>query len=153
MDYLNDKQALKHFDELLKDRKLKKKIKTIKLNQTSQMLVNRNFRRMWTVSNFVIVLGIIWMLLMIMVALFNASRIMDVFGLYLAGIMFGGTVVVGMSLLKIFLLDYISDDLEKQVLYVKLIANLNGHDKAERKDYEDAKRIVESNNQEWELRF
>ncbi|WP_260188091.1 hypothetical protein [Lactiplantibacillus plantarum] len=39
MDYLNDKQALKHFDELLKDRKLRKKIKTIKLNQTSQMLV------------------------------------------------------------------------------------------------------------------
>lgn len=40
------------------------------------------------------------------------------------------------------------DDLEKQVLYVKLIANLNGHDEAERKDYEDAKLIVESNNQE-----
>lgn len=152
MDYLNDKQALKHFDELLKDRKLRKKIKTVKLNQTSQMLVNRNFRRALMVSNIVLVLDFIWLLVLILFLVFNSSNA-DALSIYTLGIVFGMIIFPLMAIPKTFLPQYILDDLEKQVLYVKLIANLNGHDEAERKDYEDAKRIVESNNQEWELRF
>ncbi|AUV74229.1 hypothetical protein C1940_17410 (plasmid) [Lactiplantibacillus plantarum subsp. plantarum] len=152
MDYLNDKQALKHFDELLKDRKLRKKIKTVKLNQTSQMLVNRNFRRALMVSNIVLVLDFIWLLVLILFLVFNSSNA-DALSIYTLGIVLGMIIFPLMAIPKTFLPQYILDDLEKQVLYVKLIANLNGHDEAERKDYEDAKRIVESNNQEWELRF
>ncbi|WP_076657680.1 hypothetical protein [Lactiplantibacillus plantarum] len=147
MDYLNDKQALKHFDELLKDRKLRKKIKTVKLNQTSQMLVNRNFRRMLMVSNFVLVMDFIWLLVLILFLIFNSSNA-DAISIYTLGMI----ILALMGIPNILLRQYILDDLEKQVLYVKLIANLNGHDEAERKDYEDAKLIVESNNQEWVLR-
>ncbi|WOI05873.1 hypothetical protein [Lactiplantibacillus plantarum] len=78
MDYLNDKQALKHFDELLKDRKLRKKIKTVKLNQTSQMLEDRIFRRMLMVLNFFLVMAFIFLLVLILFLAFDsvASRIL-----------------------------------------------------------------------------
>ncbi|MEJ6358487.1 hypothetical protein WJM93_14300 [Lactiplantibacillus plantarum] len=152
MDYLNDKQALKHFDELLKDRKLRKKIKTVKLNQTSQMLVNRIFRRMLMVLNFFLVMTFICLLVLILFLAFDSSNAYAI-SIYVLEIVLAMLLLTLTCITKYSFSQYGLDDLEKQVLYVKLIANLNGHDEAERKDYEDAKRIVESNNQEWELRF
>lgn len=152
MDYLNDKQALKHFDELLKDRKLRKKIKTVKLNQTSQMLEDRIFRRMLMVLNFFLVMAFICLLVLILFLAFDSSNAYAI-SIYVLEIVLAMLLLTLICITKSSFSQYGLDDLEKQVLYVKLIANLNGHDEAERKDYEDAKRIVESNNQEWELRF
>lgn len=152
MNYLNDKQALKHFDELLKDRRLRKKIKTVKLNQTSQMLEDRIFRRMLMVLNFFLVMAFICLLVLILFLAFDSSDA-DAISIYVLEIVLAMLLLTLICITKYSFSQYGLDDLEKQVLYVKLIANLNGHDEAERKDYEDAKRIVESNNQEWELRF
>ena len=148
MDYLNDKQALEHFDTLLKDKEVNKKVNAVEVDAIIKLQMAASIKAK---RSLLIFFSFIW---------FGIATM--VFVWFLRGIHQGNVVsslfcmLVGLPLLFLEFIWISGYDVgleQQQILYVKFIASLNGHNKAEDQDYEDAKLLVESNYQKWVLRL